>query len=120
MLPFFAGTIELFSSISFNQRINCVSVAYHPTVRRINSPAFAIFHDVLRGLVPDVRQFYIEDNGKRTAHLRAAHRRVDKSLSSGLELAFQHLPIKLDALLKSGQALPNEKDEFGNTLIFVS
>jgi hypothetical protein len=116
MLPFFAGTLELFSSISFNQRINCLSVVYHTMVRRNASPAFALFHDVSRGFVPEVCQFYIVDSGKTIAP-----RRLDRSLRySGLELAFQHLPIKLDALLKSGQVLPNEKDGFGNTLIFVS
>ena len=112
ILPFLAGTVELFSTVCARQRLTSFSIKYYPTTHRASSPAFALLHGAF---------------GKFKDHVSVSYgRRGNFKFRNGteppkdLQRLMHGIPANLEALFSSGAALPSEKDEFGNTLLFVS
>ena len=112
ILPFLAGTVELFSTVCARQRLTSFSIKYYPTTHRASSPAFALLH----GAFGKFKDHVSVPSGRRGG----VHTFRNTEPSKDLQLLMQGIPENLEALFSSGAALPSEKDEFGNTLLFVS
>jgi hypothetical protein len=117
-IPFMSRTVELFFSLYSNPQVTSFSVSYYPTVRRAGSPAFALFHDALGEAKREVCEFRAGFQSGGT-QIRAGSWREAHPTFNELQLSLQKIPAKLEAMFKSGEAMPRERDEFGNTLLFV-
>ncbi len=111
ILPFLAGTVELFSSVYTRQRLTSFMVKYYPTTRRASSPAFALLHGAFGWY-----NWHVCSSPSRRGHCFFGNKESPKER----QLLMQRIPANLGALFSSGAALPSEKDEFGHTLLFVS
>lgn len=119
VLPFLAGTVELFSAFHLDQRLSSFSIRYYPTVQRTSSPAFGLFNGVFDHFLHTGQIFGLggDIHGVLWGLLPAT---PTSRPSERVQLSLKQLPARLDAMLAAGNALPSEKDEFGNTLLFVS
>lgn len=94
-------------------------MSYHPAVRRDASPAFRLIHGInLNKPGPTFPMYLYRSNGP----IHEISMRYKSTLSSfdTVQVSLQHVASQLEAVFKLGTALPDERDEFGNTLIFVS
>lgn len=118
LAPFVARTIELFFLISSSQRLTSFSLRCSPIVPRSASPAFALFQDAAT-VTKRLGLLYVDSRYPLVSSSDGGVGRPMAPDFDQLEHSFEHIPARLDALFKSGDAIPNEKDQFGNTLLFV-
>ncbi len=111
ILPFLGGTLELFSIVYTRQRLTSFSsIKYWRTTARASSPAFSLFSQLFEW---DFHLNCVSTIGK--------YQQVTSDCVVSANLAsLRQLLAKLESLVVAGHAFPSEKDEFGNTLLFVS
>jgi hypothetical protein len=122
VLPFLAGTVELFSSFYSKQQLSHFYVKYSPTVRRTDSSAFTLFNDVCALAGEETASHYYP---QFWAPKYGSWYFLDRTWpfsppTDRLHALMQQLPARLNILFQSDEAAPNQQDEFGNTLLFVS